>query len=231
MRPQVYQRVDGGKSVESIVESDKFWQFFVDDCHRIILIVNCLRQQIVTNGIKPDSLAHNTPSEAGRCIEYGQLHLVIFREMAIIWANVEGVRLIFEVVPDIWSYLQLLSIVDNCEKIVAYFGVGIETYPHIHVLGVYEAWQLVVGGLVEPDYLVFQGSQKVGFLIRDGHFEREEMFRLLLLAIRKLAFDVIHSNVPIPSSFDLHYEILFFGICVDLPLICDQAGGGVVRPT
>ena len=78
-----------------MVESDEFRQFFVDDCHRIILIVNCLRQQIVTNGIKPDPLAHNISSESGWCIEYSHLHLVIFREVAIRWAYVERVRLIF----------------------------------------------------------------------------------------------------------------------------------------
>jgi hypothetical protein len=184
MRPQVSQRVGGNKSVQSIFESDESWHNSVDDCHRIILIVNCLRQQIVTNGIKPNPLAHNTPSESGRCIEYGHLHLVIFREMAIIWAYVEGVRLIFEVVPDIWSYPQLLSIVDNCEELMPNFGVGIYNDPHVHVFGVYEVWQVIVGGLVEPDDLIFQGSQKVGFLICDGHFEREEIFRILLLAIR-----------------------------------------------
>ena len=87
-------------------------------------------------------------------------------------------------VPDIWSYPQLLSIVDNCEELMTDLRVCIKSDPHIHVLGVYEAWQLVVSGLVEPDDLVFQGSHEVGFLIRDCHFELEEIFRILLLAIR-----------------------------------------------
>ena len=77
--------------------------------------------------------------------------------MAIIWAYVEGVRLLEEVLPVIWPDPQLSPIVDNCEELVPNEGVGIEVYPHVHVLGVYELWKLVVGGLVESDYLVSQG--------------------------------------------------------------------------
>ena len=131
--------------------------------------------------------------------------------MAIIWPYVEGVRLLIDVRPFIWSDSQLLSIVDNFEELIANLGVGPENDPHVHVLGVYEAWQLVVDGLVEPDRLVFQRSHKVGCLIRDGHFELEEIFGIVILAIRQLALDVIHSNELIPSSFYLHGEILFIG--------------------
>jgi len=131
--------------------------------------------------------------------------------MAIIWPYVEGVRLLIDVRPFIWSDSQLLSIVDNFEELIANLGVGPENDPHVHVLWVYEAWQLVVDGLVEPDRLVFQRSHKVGCLIRDGHFELEEIFGIVILAIRQLALDVIHSNELIPSSFYLHGEILFIG--------------------
>lgn len=131
--------------------------------------------------------------------------------MAIIWPYVEGVRLLIDVRPFIWSDSQLLSIVNNFEELIANLGVGLENDPHVHVLGVYEAWQIVVDGLVEPDGLVFQWSHKVGCLIRDFHFELEELFGILLLAIPQLALDFIHSNVLIPSSFDLHCEILLIG--------------------
>jgi hypothetical protein len=131
--------------------------------------------------------------------------------MAIICVYGECVRLLIEVRPDIWSDSQLLSIVDNFEKLIANLGEGRENYPHVHFLGVFKAWQVVVGGLVESDGLIFQRSLEVGYLIRNGHFEQEELFGILLLAIRQLALDVIHSNVLIQSSIDLHGEILFLG--------------------
>ena len=131
--------------------------------------------------------------------------------MAIIWAYVEGVRLIADVRPVIWPDSQLLSIIDNCEELMAYLGLGLDNDPHIHVLGVYEAWQVVVGGLVESDSLVSQRIHEVWCLIRDGHVELEKLFGILLLAICQLALDAINSNELIRISFDLHGEILFLG--------------------
>lgn len=79
MRPQVSLRVSGHESVQSVVESYESGHMSVYDSHRIILIVNSFRQQIGTNGIKPDPLAYKTPSEAGWRIEYRHHHLVILR--------------------------------------------------------------------------------------------------------------------------------------------------------
>jgi hypothetical protein len=131
--------------------------------------------------------------------------------MAIICVYGECVRLLIELRPDIWADFQLLSIVENCQELMPNLGGCIENDPHVHFLGVNEAWQIVVGGLVESDGLIFQRSLEVGCLIRDIHFEQEELFGLLLLAIRQLALDVINSNVLIQSSIDLHGEILFIG--------------------
>ena len=104
--------------------------------------------------------------------------------MAIRCAHREGVRLLVEVQPVIWSDPQLPPIVDNCEELVANDGEGIEVDPYVHVFGVYEIWKLIVGGLVKSDYLVSQGSHEVGWLIRDGHFELEGIFWILLLIIK-----------------------------------------------
>ena len=149
--------------------------------------------------------------------------------MAIICVYIERIRLLIDLRPDIWADFQLLSIVVNCQELMPNLGGGIKNDPHVHFLGVNEAWQIVVGGLVESDGLIFQRSLKFGRLIRDIHFEQEELFRILLLAIGQLALDVIHSNVLILSSIDLHGEILFLGNWVDLPLIFDQPNGGL-RP-
>ena len=79
VRAQVCLRVCGVEFVQSFIcdEIDEIWQIFVYDSHRIILVVHSLRQQIGTNGIKPDPLAYKIPSEAGCSIEYIYFHVVI----------------------------------------------------------------------------------------------------------------------------------------------------------
>jgi hypothetical protein len=103
VRPNLTLRFSGSESILTIVESDKIGQIFVDDSHRIILIVDSLREAVGAYGIKSDPLRNNFACKEGSCIEYGHSHRVILREMAIRYAHIEGVRLLVEVQPVIWS--------------------------------------------------------------------------------------------------------------------------------
>jgi hypothetical protein len=59
MRANFTLRFGRRESVLTIVESDKIGQIFVDDSHRIILIVDSLREDVGAYGIKSDFLRNN----------------------------------------------------------------------------------------------------------------------------------------------------------------------------
>lgn len=77
MRANFTLRFGRRESELTIVECDKIGQIFDDDSYRIILIVDSLREDVGTYGIKPDSLRNNFVCEVGSCVEYGHSHHII----------------------------------------------------------------------------------------------------------------------------------------------------------
>ena len=105
--------------------------------------------------------------------------------MAIRYSQIEGVRLLVEVLPVIWSDQQRFPTVDieNLKELAANYGEGIIVDQNLHVFWFYDVWKLIVGCLVKFDYLISQRCHEIGCLISDDHFELEVIVGILLLAI------------------------------------------------